>query len=273
MQVLPADATMTDPRPQSHLIFLGTATSVGVPVIGCECPTCRSDHPHDQRSRSSVLLKGAWGSLLIDSGPDLRQQALREKITCVDAVLYTHEHLDHVAGFDELRAFCWRRESALPLYASPETLTALERMYPWAFLLEDHHPGYIRPEARPFHGPFEFNGLKITPIKVLHGSVCTHGFRFEHPSIGALAYLPDVKSIPERSLSLLTNLDVLIIDALRHEEHRTHMSVSEALATIQLLKPKRAYLTHLSHEIQWQETNDALPRQVSLASDSLRITF
>lgn len=264
---------MSTTRSQSNLLFLGTATSVGVPVIGCTCPTCTSDHPHDQRSRSSVLLNGPWGSLLIDSGPDLRQQALREKITAVDAVLYTHEHLDHVAGFDELRAFCWRREAPLPLYGSPETLTALQRMYPWAFPLEDHQPGYIRPEARPFKGPFDFNGLQITPIEVLHGKVRTHGFRFDHPSIGALAYLPDVKTIPERSLSLLTDLDVLILDALRHEEHHTHMTVGEALSTIDLLKPTSSYLTHLSHELTWQETNDSLPSQVSLAYDSLRLTF
>lgn len=273
MQFYRPDATMTTPRSQSNLLFLGTATSVGVPVIGCTCSTCCSEHPHDQRSRSSVILEGPWGSLLVDSGPDLRQQALREKITIVDAVLYTHEHLDHVAGFDELRAFCWHREAPLPLYGSKETLSGLQRMYPWAFPLEDHQPGYIRPEARPFEGPFDFNGLQITPVEVQHGKVRTHGFRFDHPTIGSLAYLPDVKTIPERSLSLLTGLDVLIIDALRHEEHHTHMTVAESLATINLLKPKRAYLTHLSHELGWQETNETLPPQVSLAYDGLSLTF
>ena len=258
---------------QCYLLFLGTATSVGVPVIGCTCPTCTSKDPRDQRLRSSILLKGPWGSLLVDSGPDLRQQALREKITSVDAVLYTHEHLDHVSGFDELRAFCWRRKDPLPLYGSPETLDSLQRMYPWAFPLEDHQPGYIRPEARPFDGPFEWNDLQITPIEVLHGKVRTHGFRFDHSAIGSLAYLPDVKTIPERSLSLLTDLDVLIIDALRHEEHHTHMTVAESLTTINLLQPKRSYLTHLSHELRWEETNAALPPQVSLAYDRLRLTF
>ncbi len=271
MQFLASDATMTLPRSQSQLLFLGTATSVGVPVIGCSCSTCSSTHPHDKRSRSSVLLEGPWGTLLVDSGPDLRQQALREKITRIDAVLYTHEHLDHVAGFDELRAFCWRRDHPLPLYAAPETLASLERMYPWAFPLEDHQPGYIRPEARPFHGSFEFNTLQITPIKVLHGSVPTYGFRFEHPSMGALAYLPDVKKIPPASLDLLHNLDTLVIDALRHQEHPTHLSLPEALEISHLLKPKHTYLTHLSHELKWQETNASLPPQVSLAHDSLRI--
>lgn len=273
MQVLPHDATMTHPRSQSQLLFLGTATSVGVPVIGCTCPTCTSDHPHDQRTRSSVLLQGPWGHLLIDSGPDLRQQALRENITRVDAVLYTHEHLDHIAGFDELRAFCWHRDSPLPLYASPDTLDSLKRMYPWAFLLKDHQPGYIHPEARPIHGPFHFHTLKITPIEVQHGNVPTYGYRFDHPSIGSLAYLPDVKKIPAASLKLLEQLDILIIDALRHQEHRTHLTVAEALTITQQLRPKHTYLTHLSHELPWQKTSASLPPQVSLAHDSLRLYF
>jgi phosphoribosyl 1,2-cyclic phosphate phosphodiesterase len=146
-------------------------------------------------------------------------------------------------------------------------------MYPWAFPLEDHQPGYIRPEACPFHGPFQFNGLQVTPVEVLHGKVRTHGFRFDHPSIGSLAYLPDVKVIPEKSLALLCGLNILIIDALRHEEHHTHMTVAQSLATINLLKPKRSYLTHLSHELAWQDTNDNLPPQVSLAYDGLRLTL
>lgn len=273
MQVSLADATMSNEGSQCRFLFLGTATSVGVPVIGCPCPTCTSEAPHDTRSRSSVFFEGPWGRLLVDSGPDLRHQALREKITAVDAVLYTHEHLDHVAGFDELRAFCWHRADPLPLYGSKETLAGLQRMYPWAFPLEDHQPGYIRPEARPFEGPFNFKGLHITPIEVLHGKVRTHGFRFDHPTIGSIAYIPDVKIIPAASLALLENLDILIIDALRHEEHHTHMTVKESLATIALLKPKHTYLTHLSHELPWEETNASLPPQVSLAYDGLSLTF
>ncbi|MEN8771946.1 MAG: MBL fold metallo-hydrolase [Akkermansiaceae bacterium] len=273
MQFSSHNATMTRNGSTTRFLFLGTSTSVGVPVIGCSCEVCRSDHPHDSRSRSSVFFEGPWGRLLIDSGPDLRQQALREKLTVVDAVLYTHEHLDHVAGFDELRAFCWRRDSPLPLYGSPETLTGLARMYPWAFSVADHQPGYVRPEPREVEAAFDFNGLTITPIEVQHGSVRTHGFRFDHPAIGALAYLPDVKVIPQRSLELLHDLDILVIDALRHEEHHTHMTVAEALATINRLTPSQSYLTHLSHELAWEETNRSLPPQVSLAYDGLSLTF
>lgn len=264
---------MTRNRSQPRFLFLGTSTSVGVPVIGCSCKVCRSNHPHDNRSRSSIFIEGPWGRLLIDSGPDLRQQALREQLTAVDAVLYTHEHLDHVAGFDELRAFCWKRDSPLPLYGSPETLAGLARMYPWAFSVADRQAGYIHPEPREIEGAFDFNGLKITPIEVQHGWVRTHGFRFDHPTIGSLAYLPDVKLIPEQSLELLRGLDYFVIDALRHEEHHTHMNVSEALNTIDLITPNQSYLTHLSHEISWEETNRSLPPQVSLAYDGLTLTF
>ncbi len=264
---------MTDAGTQTRFLFLGTSTSVGVPVIGCSCPVCTSDDPRDDRSRASIFLEGPWGKLLIDSGPDLRQQALREKLTIIDAVLYTHEHLDHVAGFDELRAFCWRREKPLPLYGSPETLGGLTRMYPWAFSIEDHQPGYVRPEPRAVETAFEFNSLKITPIEVRHGRVRTHGYRFDHPAVGSLAYLPDVKVIPDQSLNLLQDLDILVIDALRHEDHHTHMTVAEALATIALLKPQKSYLTHLSHELPWQETNKSLPLNVSLAFDGLNLTF
>lgn len=264
---------MSEQESNCRFLFLGTSTSVGVPVIGCKCDTCQSNNPRDKRSRSSIFFEGPWGKILVDSGPDLRQQALRENLSEVNAVLYTHEHLDHVAGFDELRAFCWRREAPLPLYGSPEMLAGLERMYPWAFPLEDHQPGYVRPEARPVEEPFEFQGLKICPIEVQHGRVRTHGYRFDHPRIGSLAYLPDVKTIPSASLALLENLDILIIDALREEEHHTHMTIGEALATIEHLQPKKSYLTHLSHEINCDALSEKLPLSTSLAYDGLTLKF
>lgn len=255
----------------NQLLFLGTSTSVGVPVIGCDCPTCLSDAPRDDRSRSSIYLNGPFGKVLVDSGPDLRQQALREKLTQVDAVFYTHCHLDHVAGFDELRAFCWRRKSPLPMYGSQETIDVLGQMYPWAFKVEETQRGYVRPEPRAFEEAFEFNSLKTTPIEVEHGKVRTHGFRFDQDGAKSVAYLPDVKRIPKDSLELLRGLDILIIDALREENHHTHMTVQEALETIAELAPKHAYLTHISHEISTQEFSKTLPDNVSFAHDGLRL--
>ena len=266
-------ATMSTCSDQSRFLFLGTATSVGVPVIGCSCPTCASDHPHDRRLRSSALIEGPWGRLLIDTGPDLHEQALRENITAVDAVLYTHEHVDHVAGFDEIRAFCWHRDDPLPLYGSPETLGGLERMFPWAFLNKGEQHGYVHPDPRPFVDAFEFNGLKITPIEVKHGWVRTHGFRFDFPDHLSLAYLPDVKTIPPESLALLQDLDILIIDALRYEDHHTHMTIREALATIKELKPRQSHFTHLSHEINREEVSASLSPNVSLAYDRLSLNL
>jgi len=162
-------------------------------VIGCECQTCISDDPKNDRSRSSGYLEGPFGKLLIDAGPDLRQQALREKLKEVDAVLYTHAHLDHIMGFDELRAFCWKKKEPLPLHGSAETLAALKRMFAWAFTGKKVSSGYVFPDPLPFTGPFRIGGLKVTPIEVVHGQVRTHGFRFDHPGAKSFAYLSDVK--------------------------------------------------------------------------------
>lgn len=255
----------------NHLLFLGTSTSVGIPVIGCKCPTCTSKDLRDHRSRSSIFLEGPFGKILVDSGPDLRQQALRENITCVDAVIYTHCHLDHVAGFDELRAFCWRRESALPMHGSPETLAVLDQMFPWAFLNKGEQRGYVCPDPQPFDSPFEINGLKITPVEVLHGKVRTHGFRFDQEDGKSVAYLPDVKRIPDKSMLLLRDLDILIIDALREEAHHTHMTIQEAREIIEILKPQRAYLTHISHEINCADFSRKLPDYISFAYDGLQL--
>ena len=261
----------TPPLPSMRFRFLGTSTSVGVPVIGCDCPTCVSSDPRDDRSRSSGYLEGPFGKILIDAGPDLRQQALREKLSKVDAVIYTHPHLDHVMGFDELRAFCWGSKSPLPLYGSPETLKALTTMFPWAFTKEKISPGYVHPSAQPFDGPFKIKNLLITPIEVYHGNVRTHGFRFDHPGAKSLVYISDVKTIPTKSLNLIKGSDILIIDALREKSHSTHMSVAEALESVEALKIPRAYLTHISHELDCATLSAKLPNSISIAYDGLSL--
>lgn len=256
----------------STFTFLGTGTSVGVPVIGCSCAVCQSGHPRNNRSRSAVHLRTPDLSLLVDFGPDLRLQALREGLCTVDAVLLTHSHLDHVAGFDELRAFCWHRDSPLPIHASAASIDVLQCMFPWAF--EDHgYRGYIRPDPIAFDGPFAIADLRITPLPVDHGAVTTHGFRFELPGGRSIAYISDVKSIPAATMPLLEDLDVLVLDALRVGPHSTHMSIGEALAASRAIGAGRTLLTHLSHEIDYESTSAGLPATIALAHDGLKLHF
>ena len=253
------------------LTFLGTSTSVGIPVIGCDCPICVSENPRYERMRSSVLIESGSYSILVDSGPDLRQQALRHGLTKVDAVLYTHQHLDHTAGFDELRAFCWRREDPLPLYSTASCINELKRVFDWAFSEGNTYKGYIRPLAIPVEDCFKLGELKITLIPVEHGSVETVGYRFDD-SETSIAYLPDVKSLKRGSAELLEDLDHLIVDCLREQEHPTHMSLAESLAMISELRPKQAWLTHIAHEMDIESVESRLPSEVHFAYDTLTLS-
>lgn len=255
------------------LTFLGTGTSVGVPVIGCDCVICTSENPRNKRFRSSVLVRAGNQTLLVDSGPDLRMQALREGLREIDAILYTHAHLDHVAGFDELRAFCWRRTERLPLHATKGCMATLQGMFPWAFSDEVDTIGYVRAGPQVIDGPFYYGDLKVTPLPVEHAAVETIGYLFEYPGVRKVAYLPDVKRIPAASRALLMDVDVLVVDALRTAYHPTHFSLEEALAAIAELRAKEAWLTHLSHEYHVDEVAKTLPGGVRMAWDGLRISL
>lgn len=253
------------------LTFLGTGTSVGVPVIGCKCAVCTSDDPRNKRLRASVLLRAGELTVLVDAGPDLRAQALREELREIDAVIYTHGHLDHVAGFDELRAFCWRKDGPLPMYATEECMMTLKRMFGWAFAEENVYKGYVKPAGRIIDGPFFYGELKITPLPVEHASVETIGFLFEYPGAKSLAYLPDVKRIPEETVALIRGVEVMIVDALRPLPHPTHFSLQEALDAIRQAGAGEAWLTHLGHENDHAALDAELPEGVRVARDGLRI--
>lgn len=249
--------------------FLGTGTSVGVPVIGCDCEVCQSQDPRNNRTRSSVVVHCGDSTVLVDTGPDLREQALREKLSSIDAVFYTHAHLDHVAGFDELRAFCWRRPHALPIHATPACMDTLRSMFGWAFLPENHrNAGYVRPDPRTINGPIRIGGLEISPLPVIHAHVDTIGFLFEHGT-RRVAYLPDVKTIPDATLGLIHGVDHLIVDALRPTEHPTHFTIAEALTLAHNCKARQTWLTHLGHENDHATLAASLPRGVAVAHDGL----
>lgn len=260
-------------RPDLNVRFLGTATSTGIPVIGCSCARCQSANPKLMRLRSSIHLQYGECSLLVDTGPDLRMQALRAGLKKVDAVFYTHAHMDHIVGFDDLRAFCWHRTEKLPLYGSASCLASLQSMFSWAFTPQNTYKGYVQPDAQCCESPMTLQGLTITPIPVVHGLVPTQGYCFELAHGKRFAYLPDVKEIPETSLRLLTDLDVLAIDCLHLREHPTHLHFEQSLAYCSRIGAKQSYLTHISHELDVIKLEDTLPSGVSFAYDGLHFTL
>jgi len=252
--------------------FLGTGTSVGVPMVGCECPVCTSSDPRNHRYRCSVLLRTPEGNAVIDTGPELRLQLLREKVRLVHAVLYTHYHADHLFGLDDLRPFPKFLGRPLPVYCTEETEVVIRRAFPYAFGDEaERFPLGSLPKLafhRLGHQSFTVLGQTITPVPLFHGHAFVLGFRIDD-----VAYCTDVSRIPEASWPMLEGLRVLVLDALRTKPHPTHFSVDEALAVIARLKPKQAYLTHMSHELDHKATNRRLPPGVELAYDGLRFEF
>lgn len=249
-----------------RLTFLGTGTSTGVPTLGCRCPTCSSTDPHDQRTRSSVLLEFDGRVAVIDTTPDFRQQGLRERMERLDAVIFTHTHADHVFGLDDVRVFNMRQKAPIPIYGDRRSLESIRRIFTYIF--EGDYAGGSLPrlDLRVIDGPFELWGVQMVPLPVLHGDLPVLGFRF-----GRTAYITDFSAIPEGTLAQIADLDVLILDALRHKPHPTHSTLDQSLDLVERLKPQRAYFTHIAHELKHEETNRALPPNVRLAYDGLKL--
>lgn len=253
---------------KARLTVLGSGTSMGVPTIGCECKVCTSPDPHDRRTRPSVLLQYNGHFVLIDSTPDFREQALRERIARLDAVLYTHAHADHILGLDDLRPLTFKREQKVPLYADDATAKIIERMFTYVFDPESTYSTRPQVTLHRLNGTLELFGARFQPLKVLHGDSAITAYRF-----GSAAYLTDFSTIPGETMSALQGLDVLFLDALRRRPHPTHSSLDESLRIVQQLKPQRTFFIHMSHDLGHEETNRSLPASVQLAYDGLKLEF
>lgn len=243
------------------LTFLGTGTSTGVPYIGCDCEVCRSANPKDKRLRCSALLEVDGKQILLDCGPDFRQQALRADIRHLDAVLLTHKHTDHVGGLDDLRPF-----GNVPIYANESTVAHIHEAYSYCFG-NDYKgiPTFVLHQIE--NKPFEVDGIHVTPILAWHYQLPNFGYR-----IGDFAYLTDYKTVPETEMEKLKGLDVLVLDALRYTEHFSHATVDESLALVERVKPNRAYFVHACHHIGLHDVVEkSLPKNVHLAYDGLVI--
>jgi phosphoribosyl 1,2-cyclic phosphate phosphodiesterase len=250
------------------VIILGSGTSTGVPVPGCSCTVCLSSSSRNSRTRCSILLSWGGRNILVDTSTDLRQQALRESIARIDAVLFTHTHADHVNGIDDLRPFNMASGTAIPIFGSPETIAVIRRNFGYIFD-ENLEPGY-RPRlvTREIHTPFELFGHTVEPLPLVHGKGRSLGYRF-----GPFAYLTDCNDIPEETERRLHDLEVLLIDGLRFRPHRTHFNIPQALATAARLKPRRTLLTHLSHDVDHDRHTSILPAGAEFAFDGQQLKF
>jgi len=252
------------------ITFLGTGTSQGVPVIGCNCDVCTSPDPKDQRLRVSLLIESAETTVVIDAGPDFRQQMLRAGVQKLDAVLITHEHNDHIIGLDDVRPFNFRQKRPMPIYAMGRVLKEIKKRFEYIFD-KDPYPGAPKLELVEIEDQQELTigDLRFKCLELLHGNLPILGFK-----TGEFAYLTDVKTIPESSKSELTGLKHLVINALHHKPHKTHLNLLEALELIQDLNPGKAYLTHISHHMgKFEEVNPTLPSNVTLAFDGLSLSL
>ncbi len=247
------------------ITVLGSGTSSGVPMIGCHCAVCTSTDPRDNRLRPSIAIEHGERTYIIDTTPDFRYQALRAKLPRVDAILFTHSHADHIMGLDDVRPFNFHQGGRIPIYGAADTIATVRTVFHYIFDAQAKASFVPQLDTYVHHNRIiDVLGLEFQPIRVLHGKLGIYGYRFGHA-----AYLTDHSTIPEESMEQLRGLDVLFLDALRHKPHPTHSTVEASLETVKLLGPRRAYLTHLSHDLPHEETEAMLPPGVFLAYDGL----
>tara|TARA_Y100000746_G_scaffold230982_1_gene243671 strand:+ start:233 stop:994 length:762 start_codon:yes stop_codon:yes gene_type:complete len=252
-----------------EITFLGTGTSQGVPVIGCNCDVCLSHNPKDKRLRSSVLINVDGNTLVIDTGPDFRQQMLRENVKKLDAVLFTHSHKDHTAGLDDIRSYNFRSKKPMEVFCSNDVLSALKMEFSYIFA-DFKYPGVPKVNINLIDKSiFNFNNISITPIKALHHKLPVHGFRIKD-----FVYLTDISEISQEEKKKILNADIIVLDSLRKEPHLSHLCLQESIDLIKEVNPKRAYLIHISHLMGLHnEINSEIPSNISLAYDGLKITI
>ena len=253
-----------------ELLFLGTGTSAGVPMIGCHCPVCSSTDPHDKRNRPSVLISYEGHRVLVDTTPELRVQCLAYGIDSIDTVVYTHAHADHIMGLDDLRRFNAIKKGPIDVWADDRTYQSLHKCFSYAFLSPDAEPKVFRPHLvhRTIDGPFAIGSRTWTPIPLIHGRYHVLGFR-----IGPLAYCTDVNEIPEASFELLKGVDTLVLDGLQPQPHPAHFSLPQAIAAAERIGARRTLFTHITHNMLHAETNASLPPDKQLAHDGQRISI
>lgn len=247
--------------------FLGTGTSQGVPMIGCKCLVCRSDDPRDKRLRTSLMIESDEARIVIDSGPDFRQQMLREEVPSLNGIVFTHEHKDHIAGLDDVRAFNYLQQSSMNVFATTEVQNALRREFHYVFN-GMRYPGIPKIDLHTIgEEHFSVSGIPFQPVPVMHLNLPVLGFR-----IGDFSYVTDANSIPDSSKDLLKGSRTLVLNALRKEKHVSHFTLDEAVALIEELAPEKAYLTHISHQLGLhEEVESHLPANIRLAYDGLKI--
>jgi len=252
-----------------RITFLGTGTSHGVPMIGCECATCRSTDPHDNRLRPSIFLETSNARVLVDAGPDLREQALRHRIARVDAIVFTHGHADHILGMDDVRRFNALMDGSMPCYGDAATLEDIRRMFSYVFDPATPKGGGLpQLDLRVIDGPFSVGDIHLQPVPIWHGRRRILGFR-----VGGFAYLTDCSRIDEAAWPLLERLEVLVLDALREKPHPTHFSLSDAIETAARIGAARTFFTHMAHDLPHEATNARLPDGMRLAHDGLVLSM